>query len=69
MLVPLALAGFLLIVMPALLYLSAYLAKRYTADRPIRLKSAARKASRTGSKPLYGEFDRKPGKPLYVERA
>lgn len=69
MLVPLALTGFLLIAMPGLLYLTAYLAKRYTTDRPIRLKSAARKAARTGPKPLYGGFTGKPGKPLYVERA
>ncbi len=68
MLVSLAVTGFLLIVMPALLYLSAYLAKRYTVDRPIRLKSASRKASRTRAKPLYGEFNRNPGKPLYIER-
>ncbi len=69
MLVSLALIGLLLIVMPALLYLSAYLAKRYTTDRPIRLKSTTGKAARTGPKPIYGEYDRKPGKPLYVERA
>ncbi len=69
MLVPLALTGFLLIVMPALLYASAYLAKRYTTDRPIRLKSAARKAAGNRPKPLYGEYTRRPGKPLYVERA
>lgn len=69
MLVPLTLTGFLLIVMPALLYASAYLAKRYTTDRPLRLKSAARTAARTGPRPLYGAYNRKPGKPLYVERA
>ena len=69
MLVPLGLTGFLLIVMPALLYASAYLAKRYTTDRPIRLKSVARRTARTGPRPLYGEFTQKPGKPLYVERA
>ena len=69
MLVPLAVTGFLLIVMPALLYLSAYLAKRYTTDRPIRLKSTAGKAARTGPTPLYGAYTRKSGKPLYVEPA
>ena len=68
MLVPLSITGFLLIVMPVLLYVTAYLAKRYTTDRPIRLRSAAGRAARTGPTPLYGAYARKPGKPLYVER-
>ncbi len=66
MLVSLAITGLLLIVMPGLLYLSAYLVKRYTIDRPIRLKPKTGKSGR--GKPLYGAFSPKPGKPLYNER-
>ncbi len=68
MLVSLAVTGFLLVVMPCLLFLSAYLAKRYTVDRPIRFKWATRKAAEVRGTPLYGEFTGKRGKPLYVER-
>jgi hypothetical protein len=69
MLVSLAITGFLLIVMPGLLYLVAYLAKRYTTDRPIRLKPKTSKTGQGRGRPLYGEFVPKPGKPVYVERA
>ncbi len=69
MLVSLAIIGLLLIVMPGLLYLVGYLAKRYTVDRPLRLRPKASKAAWGHGKPLYGQFVSKPGKPLYGERA
>ncbi len=68
MLVSLAVTGFLLVVMPCLLFLSGYLVKRYTVDRPIRFKWATRKAAGARGRPLYGEFAGRRGKPLYVER-
>lgn len=68
MLVSLAMTGLLLVVMPCLLFLTGYLVKRYTVDRPIRSKTATGKATQTRAKPLYGQYVRKRAKPLYVER-
>lgn len=69
MLVSLAITGLLLVVMPCLLFLAGYLVKKYTVDRPIRLKPKAGKATPAQGKPVYGRHVPKQGKPIYIERA
>ena len=69
MLVSLAVTTLLLVVMPGLLFLTGYLVKTYTVDRPIRFKAATGKAIRTRAKPVYGQYVPKRGKPIYSERA